>query len=562
MNENIKCYFKSLALVSLFLVFVFGTNAQTHSLAFDDIEVIHCTGDVFYYVIDKEIQIFPKVDGNICEPWKNKFSLSTGIDMWGGYRIGSEHAGEWLVFDLTSEPWKMTLTSIAPDCGPVTPYIDVKNTNSTIKMTPGSPSSSIEFVPSVKNLDATCNIIMSIDDEEHFVIDGYSVRIKEEVSELNVFTANVTFHSDCDGVEDVVIPIKGDVSVWPKSYSLKKSCDGGNTWSDYELSTDENGDISLVLNSSESCIYENISTIECRNFILSTSAQDYSNCKFVNKGSIIASETIYYGKENALIGGNEAVYFDCQGVFIAKNFQTNYRNATSAIKGAFRIENSFEVIKAQGQDLEISQCADIKAKKAKIDFSGGTMKLNLYGHMNVEELIVINMIFVYSGAMLTTGETFIDSKLQIVSYPESIVNLCYNPTTGPDLLGFCSGVVLYNYGDYGWATKDPEEEGDLNNLSFEKYSTAASYLHVSEIKAQKKIKAYSTYEDCIAEKDLSKLLGYDDDPFLPKDKELNRLYNCNPCSKDYEDTKIQFRETNKQVYRIINGKLIYCENDN
>lgn len=36
---------------------------------------------------------------------------------------------------------------------------------------------------------------------------------------------------------------------------------------------------------------------------------------------------------------------------------------------------------------------------------------------------------------------------------------------------------------------------------------------------------------------------------------------CNPCSEEYEDTKIYFRETN-QYYRVVNGELIYCESDN
>lgn len=36
----------------------------------------------------------------------------------------------------------------------------------------------------------------------------------------------------------------------------------------------------------------------------------------------------------------------------------------------------------------------------------------------------------------------------------------------------------------------------------------------------------------------------------------------NPCSEEYEDSKIQIREFGNRYYRLINGELIYCENDN
>lgn len=36
----------------------------------------------------------------------------------------------------------------------------------------------------------------------------------------------------------------------------------------------------------------------------------------------------------------------------------------------------------------------------------------------------------------------------------------------------------------------------------------------------------------------------------------------NPCSEEYEDSKMQIREFGNRYYRLINGELIYCENDN
>lgn len=36
----------------------------------------------------------------------------------------------------------------------------------------------------------------------------------------------------------------------------------------------------------------------------------------------------------------------------------------------------------------------------------------------------------------------------------------------------------------------------------------------------------------------------------------------NPCSEEYESSKVQIKEFNNKYFRNINGKLIYCENDN
>ena len=36
----------------------------------------------------------------------------------------------------------------------------------------------------------------------------------------------------------------------------------------------------------------------------------------------------------------------------------------------------------------------------------------------------------------------------------------------------------------------------------------------------------------------------------------------NPCSKEYESSKVQIREMGGKWFRVINGELIYCENDN
>ena len=62
---------------------------------------------------------------------------------------------------------------------------------------------------------------------------------------------------------------------------------------------------------------------------------------------------------------------------------------------------------------------------------------------------------------------------------------------------------------------------------------------------------------------MASFLAIDDDPFLPKDKEIKILYDdFNPCSEEFELSKVQIREFGNKWFRYINGELIYCENDN
>ena len=348
---------------------------------------------------------------------------------------------------------------------------------------------------------------------------------------------------------------------FPNSYTIKKRVNGGELV-EHVLNVDQYGNIGLPMNSNENIEYIVPEGMEilCNNFSVSTSSTDQSQSKFINKGTIIAAEDIRLSSSKG-----DGISYDCNGVYAAQNI--TFRGRIPDIKGVFNIANRFVTeSNGQGQDITIASCATIRAYEGNFQHSGGAMKLYIDGEMTVERLIEGNMIHVREGGMLVVGETDFDPMLKIVSYVGSLLTLCYNPTNGVDNLGFCAGTVFFNDNEdeHGWAT-DPELEGDINegnvgNHSNE-YWTASGIVGKNPIQADKLLAAFHSYSECIDPKN-TRVLEIPDDPFLPKDKEIQPLYNKNCCSDEFSGSKIQIRELGNKWFRLINGQLIYCENDN
>ena len=348
---------------------------------------------------------------------------------------------------------------------------------------------------------------------------------------------------------------------FPNSYTIQKRVNGG-ALEDHVLYVDPSGNIGLVMQSNDNVQYivpEGMEIV-CNNFYVSTSSADYSNSTFVNKGTIIAAGEIGLSSSK----GNGITY-DCNGVYVAEDI--TFRGKIPEIKGIFNITNKFSTVSnGQGQDITIGSCATIRAYEGNFQHSGGAMKLYIDGEMTVERLIEGNMIHVRDGGMLIVGETDFDPSLKIVSYTGSVLTLCYNPTNGVDNLGFCAGTVYYNDNplEHGWSGT-PQIEGDINEWDAgshsSEYWTATGIVGKNPISAEQLIGAFHSYDECLDPVN-TKTLGIDDDPFLPQDKEIKPLYNKNCCSDEYSGNKIQIRELGNKWFRLINGELIYCENDN
>lgn len=355
---------------------------------------------------------------------------------------------------------------------------------------------------------------------------------------------------------------------YPAHYTILRKERSSSTYEPYDLWTDGNGDINLLL-SPDYPVYDyvvpNDVVIVCENFTVKVaddtpdSFKDHCSSTFTNEGEIYANKDItLYSNSMSTIS------YSCDGVYVADNMMLYGYKQT--FKGIFEINQTFNVIdNRQGQDLTIDNCARISAYEGNFQHSGGQMYLIINGDLIVEVLKEGNIIKVNDGGMLIVGQSDIDPTLRIIGMTGSLMRLCYNPTNGKDNLGFTNGTVYYNDSPInGWQKPDtdPVRELDINDLSSDEYTTYCGLIGVSEL-TPKVMAVYRTYEACMDPLFDPVVLGMEDDPFLPKEKEIEKLYETNPCSKDFEGEKIFVRELGGGTWlRVINGELIYCENDN
>lgn len=529
----------------------------------------------------KQVTVNPKPQVSIK---KNPVAVCPGVafDFTGVVETTGANTGKWVYknngadFSNTGLPYSANGTqlqySATNNCGtttsepitltvkPNTPEFTVLASGNSVMESLGGSSSSVTYTITKEN---ECNsddleVTLSDDNFTYSINDNkVTVSLKDGL-EIGTYETKVKFDI---GTESKEKTLNGLVAEYPKTFILKKIC--GGTESDYPVTTDENGKLNIQLHSDDNCEYINEGTIECTEFTLTTSANDHFSGKFVNKGTIKADK-IYYGTSSKKLGGSDAVYFDCGGTFIANDLEMNFNTITTSLKGTFLINNSFYIAPAQGQNFEISKCTEIKTYSTDINVSGGSMEISIHGHVNTEYFDVnIPNITSYDDAIITVGHLEA-SNLNLVISESSLLNLCTNPTKGaPDNIGYIYGTVMYLSDEStGWVDDiTPITEGDLNhNDNSSAYWTTKNKY--GEPIAKEVIPAYKSYKDCIDEKADPSLLGMDDDPFLPKDKEIRGLYNCNPCSKDFEDAKMEIREIHGKTFRLINGELIYCENDN
>lgn len=223
--------------------------------------------------------------------------------------------------------------------------------------------------------------------------------------------------------------------------------------------------------------------------------------------------------------------------------------------------------------IVIDDCAYVKATDLTLVQSSQNNVL-IEGHIVAENINAgANMQLIYNGtedndAIVTIGA--LSSDVIVICAENTTVNLCMNPNLGSaDKIGYFNGTVIYNMNaEYGWPTDNPSDEGDINyNDNSSTYWTY--YNNVDDIMGSSAwsnlelIAGYASYSDCIDEKLIPSLLGMEDDPFLPDDKEIQLLNpRENYCSDEYRSNRIQIREAGNRWFRYIGGELIYCENDN
>ncbi|MBR6265643.1 MAG: hypothetical protein IKR66_03530 [Bacteroidales bacterium] len=330
---------------------------------------------------------------------------------------------------------------------------------------------------------------------------------------IGTYNANVTF---INGDYKETLEIAGSLVDYPKTYTLKRckvgTCNNFNNyneWEDFEITTDSDGNLSLTMPSDNGYLYVNTSEIICNTFNLNSSASDHGESRFLNVGKLQASESLNIGSSSNRVGGDSPFVTECSSVMIAPTINLYTKQSTDSLKGVFRSE-SFNLNHQQGGSIEVKECTFIKSTEATIYISGGSMEFNMKGHLISDEITINNpTTYVNMDGIMTVGS--VTGGTKIIVGKKATVNLCVNPSQGGDNMGMIAGNVLYNYGDFdaerGWGASNPKDEVDINDpVYLNNNMWRIPGCTADDINNVNLIKAYASYDDCIAEKNMASFL--------------------------------------------------------
>ncbi|MBR3980590.1 MAG: hypothetical protein IKJ98_05465 [Bacteroidales bacterium] len=465
----------------------------------------------------------------------------------------------------------------------------------------------IEVLNSCKEYNES-DFVLSIDNTDVFEVDGLTIKIKDDFNTVGSYYTPVNVSSK-DGLLENTVYLVGNVVEYPKCYNVTRYVDG-KEYDTYSLCTDDNGDINidmsdcssdfLFISSDDYFAKENKEPvggtiycggrncckkvsftfdedITCEDFLFDGSSmcnnQDAQYYSFTNNSTITCSSMTV--KQNSVQKRNN-FFFTCFSSILASEYINidSYNSDAMVILGNL-VSKSVRLKNGNNNSIEIYPCAYIKAETLTFEQSAQN-NVKIEGHVVANDVFTVDpdpnsdrlqlVQLVYDGeadnhAIVTIGN--LNDGAQIVCGQYTTVNLCANPTLStPDAIGYFGGTVIYNISSIdGWDGVIPSEEGDINYD--DGVNTALYYTYSNMFSSLREIGGYASYADCMAEKNMAALLGMDDDPFIPKDKEIKILYDdFNPCSEEYESSKVQIREMGGKWFRVINGELIYCENDN
>lgn len=424
---------------------------------------------------------------------------------------------------------------------------------------------------------------------------------------------------------------------------------------DYYASKGHNPSSTISFNNNAIVCCKNVkyfftNPIECENFIYKgdVAYNQGPDFEFVNRTTINCTKmSIEQGSEQKA----NRFKFSCQSVVYAqeKIYIDSYNNNSMVIYGML-VSPDITLENKNNSKIEINGCAYVKAENLQLKQSAQN-DVKIQGHVIAENISSdANVVLTYDGelgheAIITIGE--LKSNVLIACGSNTIVNLCKNPHLGEeDNIGFFNGIVLYNINpEDGWYGTVPSIEGDINKCCSKEYYTyynnqgnimgSSGFSLLNEVRG----KGYSSYEDCINERNMAALLpielisfnyqkgnntfvwktasetnndyfvveyskngkdwvecsghvpavstkgySYSVNPnmsinnslfsyFRLKQVDNNGEYSYsnvitvsfsveNPCSEEFESSKLQIREFGNKWFRYINGELIYCENDN
>ncbi len=490
-----------------------------------------------------------------------------------------------------------------------TPEYTVSKDASSVFQSYGNESSSVTYTVTKVNACNNDEIEFDITDKINFdySINGNEITISlKDNRALGDYETDVLF--DVGGIHKEET-LEGSVKNYPKCYEVDRLV-SGIYYDTYTLCTDMYGNINIDLNNGDNPLtyiqydaefcdtcqknsfqYENGNWRECYRYVSLYPKEDIACQDFIFNGHVKGGQEIYPLFVNTKQIVCDSFYVNTtqsRNYFLTTCSSTIYANKSVTLQHSYKpIELKGNVIApnvfisdGNNTSISIDECAFLRSEHLELEQSAQNAVI-INGHVVSDEIVSSSdIILAYDGditnpAIITVGE--IASSITIVCGKNTTVNLCKNPIlTNPDKLGIFLGDILYNTNsENGWENLKPSQEGDINFSALTGFDN--SYLDTkwkgiwetkygitqSDIADAVEIPAYSTYEKCMEERPDIEILGIDDDPFIPKDKEIkfNKTY-CDPCDKELEHTKMQIRELGNKWFRYINGELIYCEGDN
>lgn len=470
--------------------------------------------------------------------------------------------------------------------------VDGATTSKEVVITTICDESNTEVTPSIIGDDAT---------KFSVVKDGTTYRVTFlETSDIGSYSAvlNLTTSKSVESVN-----LSGIVTAYHSCYSVDRYV-SGIYYDSYCLHPDDDGNITINLNNGDNDLvyipqssfcdtcaagrqqkesgtwadyYKHVTirpteNISCNNFTFVGTVkggQDF-DIKFVNNVDITCT-----AMDVTTTQSKNYFLTDCDSKITAStSVSLRHSYKPIEVRGTI-LAPTIYISDGNNTSIEIAECAYVKAENLTLAQSNQNNIL-IEGHIVADNIEAeANLKLIYDGtkdndAIVTVGQ-LTNSNITIICGENTVVNLCKNPNLNhADIMGYYNGAVLYNTNaSDGWSGgSTPSMEGDINyndnsSAYWTYYNDSDGLYNTWHFAKLNEIGGYSSYENCMSELNMASLLGMDDDPFIPKDKEIKILYDdFNPCSEEYESSKVQIREMGGKWFRVINGELIYCENDN
>lgn len=227
--------------------------------------------------------------------------------------------------------------------------------------------------------------------------------------------------------------------------------------------------------------------IQCRNFELNC-RDNYQSLAF----TFNLSDEMIECEKLSVLNPNYRDYFilECESVLKAKEIVFSYKGQPLVIKGTI-VSEKVSITDGNSTSTRFGDCCLLKTDTLVVNQSKQN-SIKVDGHIIAEVVqSTADILLEYNESTITVGE--LPSNVKIIGNDNTTVNLCKNPTSSADNLGYFTGTIMYAKSE--WNDFDPAQEGDVN------YNNNSSdyWVWKNKNKNPELIAAYTSSESCMME---------------------------------------------------------------